>query len=63
MTGNELLEKYNAGERDFRGVDLHGMNLRFVDLRGVDLRGANFTGATDRNGMCIWRRTMEREYD
>jgi hypothetical protein len=56
----ELLEKYAAGERNFRGAnligadlggadlrgaDLRGANLSWADLRGADLRGANLTGA------------------
>ncbi len=45
MTPKELLEKYAAGVRDFRGVDLGEEVLSWLNLRGADLRGANLTGA------------------
>lgn len=45
MTPKELLEKYAAGERDFRGVDLGDEILSWLNLRGADLRGANLSGA------------------
>ncbi len=45
MTREELLERYKAGERDFRGVDLHGANLTRVILRGANLSDANLIGA------------------
>ncbi len=35
MTAAELIERYEAGERDFAGAD-----LRWADLRGADLSGA-----------------------
>jgi len=40
MTAKELLARYAAGQRDFRGVDLAG-----VDLSGANLSGACMTGA------------------
>jgi uncharacterized protein YjbI with pentapeptide repeats len=55
MNTVELIEKYQAGERDFKGANLTGANLRGANLtganltganlRGADLRGANLTGA------------------
>ena len=45
MTLKELLEKYAAGERDFRGVDLSEEVLSWLNLRGADLRGANLSRA------------------
>ena len=40
MDREELLGKYVAGERDFRGVI-----LQYISLDGVKLEGVNFTGA------------------
>lgn len=59
MSTEELVVRYDAGERDFRGIklietrgfiDLQGWNLRDINLRGaylreVDLTGADLTGA------------------
>jgi len=55
MTGQELIERYEAGERDFRWADLRGAylngsflrsaDLRWADLRWADLRGAYLNGA------------------
>ena len=59
-TAQEIQAKYQAGERDFQGVqlrreDLHGLNLAGANfsgadfteanLRDTDLQGANFQGA------------------
>jgi hypothetical protein len=56
MTPQELKQRYNAGERDFRcaslycadlrdavlqGADLRDANLIYADLQDADLRGAN----------------------
>ena len=41
MTRDELLTRYAAGERDFRGVDLGEVDLAFVILAGANLAGAN----------------------
>ena len=61
MKADELLERYQAGERAFSGVNLCGANLeranlrgirlrgarlRWTNLRGADLRLADFTGAS-----------------
>ena len=40
MHAVELLSRFEAGERDFRGADLQGAELAQADLRGADLRGA-----------------------
>ncbi|MEM9070641.1 MAG: pentapeptide repeat-containing protein [Myxococcota bacterium] len=45
LSPNELLRRYQAGERDFEGARLLGESLRGFDLRGVSLRGANLAGA------------------
>jgi hypothetical protein len=41
MTSKELIEKYAAGERDFRGANLHGASLYGANLHGANLHGAN----------------------
>ncbi|HIK16022.1 MAG TPA: pentapeptide repeat-containing protein [Leptolyngbyaceae cyanobacterium M33_DOE_097] len=50
MKATEVLRRYAAGERDFRGADLRGQSFKGRDLSGADLsetdiRGANFTHA------------------
>ena len=50
MKASELLRRYAAGERDFRGVSLRGQSLKGQDLSGADfsgadIRSADFTGA------------------
>jgi uncharacterized protein YjbI with pentapeptide repeats len=56
MTGEELIVRYDAGERnfagiqfggnpDYEGLNLQGVNLRGADLRNIDLTGADLTGA------------------
>ncbi|MHC5830121.1 MAG: pentapeptide repeat-containing protein, partial [Nostoc sp.] len=37
MDIEELLERYAAGERDFRDVDLSHSDLTGVNLSGIDL--------------------------
>lgn len=54
LSAEELIERYAAGERDFRGIDLNnqvlegvnltGANLRRAKLHGIQLKGANLTG-------------------
>ena len=60
MKASEVLKRYQAGERNFRRVNLRGQSFKGQDLAGADfseadirstnftganLRGANFTGA------------------
>jgi uncharacterized protein YjbI with pentapeptide repeats len=40
-----LLQRYAAGERDFRNVNLKGENLNRANLSGIDLSGADLSGA------------------
>ncbi len=49
MTTEELLKRYAAGERDFRGVfwpgaDLQEARLREADLRDADMQAVNLNG-------------------
>ena len=49
MDRDELLRRYEAGERDFAGFDLRGINLcgssiNEYNLSGIDLSGAKLTG-------------------
>jgi len=41
LTAMELLRRYGAGERNFRGMDLRGLNLRRQHLEGADFGGAD----------------------
>ena len=50
MKAAEVLKRYAAGERDFRGANLRGQsfkgeNLSGADFSGADIRSANFTRA------------------
>jgi len=60
ITGEELLARYAAGERDFRGANLQGIELQYARLNGInfsrtvlydarlcriDLSGADLSGA------------------
>lgn len=54
MTAEELIVRYDAGDRNFAGVeliqdqpyiDLAELDLRGINLRGAMLRSADFTGA------------------
>lgn len=45
MQVQDLLERYQNGERNFAHVDLSSANLSGVNLRDADLTGANLTGA------------------
>src|ERR671925_240447 len=50
MTVDELLKRYQAGERNFRCVSLvraklAGAKLAYADLTGANLTGADLTGA------------------
>ncbi len=51
MKAREVLRRYSAEERDFRGLDLRGQSFRGNDLSGADfsqcdIRSADFTEAT-----------------
>ena len=41
----DIISRYKAGERGFRGAYLCKADLRGADLRGADLRGADLRGA------------------
>ena len=47
MTGEELIAKYKAGERDFRYVDLRGADLSYANLSVANLSYADLRGAKD----------------
>ncbi|MCS6815312.1 MAG: pentapeptide repeat-containing protein [Cyanobacteria bacterium] len=40
MTSEDLLRRYAAGERDFRGIELQGANLEGANLQGANLQQA-----------------------
>ncbi|MFM9087741.1 MAG: pentapeptide repeat-containing protein, partial [Cyanobium sp.] len=40
----EVLRRYQAGERDFRGADLSGLRFRGATLAGADFSGADLRG-------------------
>ena len=41
LDAKEIVERYKAGERDFRGVDLHGANLTGAKPSEAVLSGAD----------------------
>jgi len=43
LDAKEIVERYEAGERDFRWVDLHGADLTGAKLKRVDLSEATLT--------------------
>lgn len=47
ITAIELLDRYEAGERDFRGLDLSGLQFRSKEIgrRKIIVKGADFSGA------------------
>lgn len=47
ITAIELLDRYDAGERDFRGLDLSGLQFhrREIGRRKIIVEGADFSGA------------------
>lgn len=54
MKADKLLQLYQQGERNFRGLDLKGKSFRGKELSGcdfskADIRGADFTNASLRN--------------
>jgi uncharacterized protein YjbI with pentapeptide repeats len=44
MGAQELIDKYDTGEREFHGADLRGAILYEVNLAGANLSGANLSG-------------------
>ncbi|NJN71377.1 MAG: pentapeptide repeat-containing protein [Limnothrix sp. RL_2_0] len=51
MKAKHIIERYEAGERNFQRLNLRGMNFKKVDLSGADFSecnicGTNFRGAT-----------------
>ena len=73
ITTEELLVRYDSGERNFAGVkliktcgaiDLKGLNLQGITLRGADLTGADLTGAdltgADLTGAVLVETYLER---
>lgn len=48
MTASEFVERYQAGQRDFRSVKLEGINLDKINLKGADLRRAWIYGSVIR---------------
>lgn len=45
MTPDELMRRYDAGERDFQAIDLARANLRNIDLSHANFQEASFAGA------------------
>lgn len=45
MNAEELIRRYNGGERDFQWVNLQGADLEGAKLSGANLSGANLSGA------------------
>jgi hypothetical protein len=45
MNSMQLQQRYKAGDRDFRGIQLTGANLVWFELSGVDLRDADLSHA------------------
>lgn len=50
MTEKEVMQKLEAGDKNFKmcnlsGLDLRDANLRYASLRGANLRGADLRGA------------------
>ena len=49
MRAEEVLRRYAAGERDFRGGNLRGANFKGKDLSGADFSGADIRSANFSN--------------
>lgn len=67
MQIQDLLDRYQTGERNFAHVDLSGANLSGFNLRDVDFTGVNLTGANlnwaflsraQLTGACLRRATL-----
>lgn len=63
MKANELIERYNAGERNFAGIDLRFANLSQADLSGADLSRANLQGANLQQATLSWVRLYGADLD
>jgi hypothetical protein len=44
LRAEDVLKRYAAGERDFRGADLQGLRFRRACLAGADFSGADLRG-------------------
>jgi hypothetical protein len=53
MTRDELIKRYGAGERNFRGANLRDADLGYADLAGADLRAANLVAANLRDAHLV----------
>ncbi len=53
MKASEVLRRYKAGERDFRGVNLRGQSFKGQDLSAADFSGADIRGANFKNSTLI----------
>ena len=67
MKANEVLRRYEAGERDFRRVNLRGQSFKGKDLSGADFSeadifGTNFTGANLREVNFSYAKAGLRHY-
>ena len=45
ITGNQLIQRYRAGDRDFTGANLREANLQAADLNSIVLNSANLQAA------------------
>lgn len=54
MGAEEVMRRYDSGERDFSLADLIGADLRGANLRGVNLRGANLSQANLSSANLRW---------
>ena len=50
MNAEELIQKYDAGERDFTGIQIIRGDLKDLDLRGANFTNASFKGRVDFRG-------------
>ncbi|NEQ36382.1 MAG: hypothetical protein F6K40_08890 [Okeania sp. SIO3I5] len=48
MRAREILQEYEKGRRDFRGVSLRGLSFKRKDLSGADFSGADIRGTNFR---------------
>ena len=57
MTREELLARYEAGERDFSGISLRGLDFSDCDLSGINLSNADLE-STDWEGANLSRANL-----